>query len=89
MWNREANQPSALTFGSKGSAIDLSGGDASLGARVKAVVVTSEGTVSYRPYRENAGSINFGNLPVGYVLPHIPGLILKSGTTAELATVED
>jgi len=89
MWNREANQPSALTFGSKGSAIDLSGGDVTLGASVKAVVVTSEGTVSYRPYREDDGSIDFGNLPVGYALPHVPGMIFASGTSAELATVED
>ena len=88
-FNRDEYGAGLMTFGRKGGAIDVSSSDAELGESVKAVVVTAEGTVSYRPCGEADGTIDFGSLPVGYVLPHIPGVIFTSGTTAELATVDD
>ena len=88
-FNRDEYGAGLMTFGRKGGAIDVSSSDAELNKSVKAVVVTAEGTVSYRPCGETEGTIDFGSLPVGYVMPHIPGVIFASGTTAELATVED
>ncbi len=88
-FNRDEYGAGLTSFGRKGSAVDLSGGNVTLGESVKAIVVVAEGTVSYRPCGETEGSIDFGSLPIGYVLPHIPGVIFASGTTATLATVED
>ena len=88
-FNIDDTQPSAVTLGKKGSTIDYSGGDVSLGSTVKAVFVCVAGNVVYRPRGEASGSITITGAPVGLYLPHVPGLIVASGSTATLCTVED
>lgn len=76
------------TLGRKGSTITYSGGTATLTNSVKAVVLCTSGDVVYTPKGE-ASAITMTGLSAGYVLPHIPGSITQSGTTATLCTVED
>lgn len=82
-------QPTAASLGKKGSMIDLSEGNVTLPTSVKAVVVCDGGNVVYRPLSEASNQITMTGLTVGQFLPHIPGVILQSGTTATLCTVED
>jgi hypothetical protein len=83
-------QPTMDTRGRKGSAIDYSGGDVTISASVKAVVVTAAGNVVYEPVDNASGTnITITGASVGYVLPHVVGLIVKTGSTAFLATIED
>lgn len=77
------------SVGRKGGTIDYSGGDVTLSTNVKGVVVVGEGNVVYRPIGETSGSITVTSAPVGFLLPHLVGLIIQSGTTATLTTVED
>ncbi|MCM2472147.1 hypothetical protein HGO38_01480 [Rhizobium sp. CG5] len=77
------------SLGRKGSMINYSGGDVALAASVKAVVVCDGGNVVYRPRLEASAQITMTGLSVGQFLPHVPGTIIQSGTTAVLCTVED
>jgi hypothetical protein len=81
--------PTLQSFGRKGRMIDYSSGDVSLGDNVKAVVVCAAGDVVYRARDEVADAITMTALTAGTIIPHLIGLIVQSGTTAELATVED
>lgn len=78
-----------LTRGLKGHTIDYSGGDVTLGITVKGVMVCAAGNVVYRPAGETSGSITITSAPVGLILPQVPGLIVKIGSTAALCTIED
>lgn len=82
-------QPSLISFGKKGHQIDYSGGNVELSTAVKGVVVTTAGSVVYRPRGETANVITFPEVLAGYILPHIPGVIIQTGTDAVLATIED
>lgn len=82
--------PSGLmTRGRLGSMVSVTGGNATLADTVKAVVVCSSGNVKYRAKNESSSVITMTGLPAGAVLPHVPGVILATGLTATLATVED
>lgn len=81
--------PTPSSFGTKGSTIDYSGGDVTLATSVKAVAICATGNVVYRPRGETNGSITLTSWPAGATLPHIPGVVIQTGTTATLCTVED
>jgi hypothetical protein len=81
--------PSRESFGLKGGMINLGAGDATLPSTVKAVLVCTAGNVVYKPVNSISNTITLTGIGAGYVLPHIPGVIVQSGTTATLATIED
>lgn len=81
--------PSLLTFGRKGASVDLSAADQTMGETVKAIVVATAGSVVYSARHSPDVFLTLSDLPAGYVIPHIPGVIRKTGTTASLITVED
>lgn len=81
--------PGPNTKGRLGSMIDYSAGDVTLTSSVKAVVVVATGNVVYTPVDAPSNQITITGAPVGLLLPHIPGTIVKTGSTASLATVED
>lgn len=85
----DKSQAGLMTFGRKGSTISTTGGDATMANTVKAVYVISAGNFSYRPRGETTGSITVSGAAVGFIPPHIPGVILATGKTAGLATIED
>lgn len=87
--NITEHAPGLGTLGKKGSMISLASGDATLPTSVKAVVVCDGGNVVYRPRSEASNQITMTGLSVGQFLPHIPGVILQTGTTATLCSVED
>lgn len=74
------------TYGFDGATIDLSGGDFTVPATVKAIVVVATGDVICRPVNANA-DITITDAPVGFVLPWHCSKIESTGTTATLATV--
>lgn len=89
-FNRDEKAATLITLGRGGGMIDYSGGDVTLGVEVKAVVVCSAGDVVYYPAARLSGTaITLTGMTAGQVLPHIPGKIVQTGTTATLATVED
>lgn len=88
-FNVDQSQPALMTFGRKGSVISTTGGDAELASTVKAVYVITAGQFSYRPRGETTGSITITDASVGFIPPHVPGVIFATGLTASLATIED
>lgn len=80
---------SLFSAGRKGAMIDYSGGNVTLGTSVKAVALCSAGNVVYRARGEASNAITMTGLPAGYILPHIPGVIVQSGSTATLCTIGD
>lgn len=88
-FNVEQSQPALMTFGRKGSTVSTTGGDATLATTVKGVYVITAGNFSYRPRGETTGSITVSGASVGFIPPHIPGVIFATGKTAGLATIED
>lgn len=74
------------TFGFGGGPISLAGGDYAVPNTVKAIVVTTSGTVVLRAV-DGAADITITAAPVGYVIPWHCSHIRQTGTTATLATV--
>lgn len=79
-----------LMFGHRSAAVtpndtaDLPGGP------VKAIVLLTEGNVSYLP-PDNADNdpVSFAGMPAGFIPPHVVRRVLATGTTATIRTVED
>lgn len=89
-YDREQFAPAPSNLGKLGGMIDYSGGDITLGTTVKAVVVCAAGNVVYYPAGRLTGTaITMTDMAAGTALPHVPGKIVSSGTTATLCTVED
>lgn len=82
-------EPGLMTRGRLGSMVSVTGGNATMADSVKGVVVCASGNVSYRAKGESSNVITMTGVPAGYVLPHVPGVILATGLTATLATIED
>lgn len=76
----------AETFGFGGAAINLTGGDFTVGDTIKAIVVTAPGSVVFRPIASDA-DITMTGLPSGYIIPFHCSFIRQTGTTASLATI--
>lgn len=85
-YNRQDYTSGADTFGFGGGPISLAGGDYTVPATVKGIVVTSTGTVVFRAV-DGVADITVSAAPVGYVLPWHCSVIRQTGTTATLATV--
>ena len=85
-YNRQDFTSGADTFGFGGATISLAGGDYTVPDTVKGIVVTSAGTVVFRPV-DSTADITMSALPVGYILPYHCRFIRQTGTTATLATV--
>ncbi|TNB46812.1 hypothetical protein FF124_14740 [Martelella lutilitoris] len=88
-FERETFEGNLGTFGFKGRVLDLNAGDVPLGSEVKAIVLLSAGDVAYRPAGEEEGVIPFVGMAAGFIPPHVPGLVIASGTSATVATIED
>lgn len=85
-FNRKTAGNSPMTFGFDGATIDLSSTNYTVPDTVKAIVVVAEGNVVCRPVEAGA-DITITSAPVGFVLPWHCVTIVRSGTTATLATV--
>lgn len=85
-YDRKTAGSGPMTLGVDGIAIDLSTADYTVPDPVKGVVVTAAGNVVCRPLNATA-DITLTDLPAGYVLPWHCQKIVRSGTTAGLATV--
>jgi hypothetical protein len=88
-YDNTAYAANPLARGLKGQTIDYSVSDVTLPASVKGVMVCAAGNVVYRPAGETSGSITITGAQVGLILPQVPGLIIKTGSTAVLCTIED
>ena len=84
--NHGIDDPAA--FGRGGDTIDLSSTDFTVGANVKAIVVVAAGNVVCKPMKGSA-NITITGAPVGMILPWHCKTIVRTSTTATLATVED
>lgn len=88
-FNRKTAGPkTSATFGFKGAAINLAGGDYSVPDNVKGIVVVATGNILCRPLNGGA-DITITGAPVGMMLPWHCSVIRQSGTTAALATVAE
>ena len=88
-FERDRTQPSASSFGTKGAMIDYSGGNVTLASNIKGIVVCAAGNLVYRAAGEASNAITVTAAPVGYIPPHIVGVVVQTGTTATLATIGD
>jgi len=89
--NRDQHAATLSSYGRNGSVVDLSSTDATLGATVKGVVVTSiagGANLVIRP-KDGSSDITFTGVVVGFVPPYVPGIVRRTGTTCSLATIED
>ena len=81
--------PSVDSFGRRSFAITPND-SADLPEPVKAVVVLTAGTLSLIPLENDDGdTVDFDDLPVGYVAPFIVRRVMATGTTATVAAVTD
>jgi hypothetical protein len=85
-WDRKNAGSGPASAGFDGATISLAATDFTVPDSVKSIVVVAAGNVVCRPL--NAGAdITITNAPVGLVLPWHCLTIVKTGTTATLATV--
>lgn len=85
-YDRNTAGTGPATYGFDGATIDLSTDDYTVPDTVKAIVVVAAGDVVCRPVAAGA-DITITDAPVGLVLPWHCLTIVKTGTTATLATV--
>lgn len=77
-----------VIYGTKGAAIDYSGGNVELGTNIRYVVVTAEGDLVIHPLDNSSGNyVTFTGCPVGFVPPYRVKAIIASGSTASVASI--
>lgn len=86
-YNRNTAGDGPGTFGFGGATISLASTDYTVPDTVKAIVVVAAGNVVCRPVNASA-DITITGATVGMVLPWHCQTIVKTNTTATLATVE-
>jgi hypothetical protein len=84
-----SNAPTGATFGGSGAPITPHNTN-DLATIAKAIVVTAAGNLVILPAKnDDATTITFTGVPVGFIPPFRVRRVLATGTTASVATIGD